>query len=85
MPRYMDVHNHVDARYLTPEAAAEAHKMDLAVQDRFGVQYLMYWFDPVTGKVFCLCEAPSKEAAIAVHAASHGVLADEIFEVTEGR
>jgi hypothetical protein len=80
----MDVHNHVDPNKLTPEAAAEAHKMDLAVQDRFGVRFLTYWYDPATGKVFCLSDAPNKEAVNAVHGASHGVLADDIFEVTEG-
>jgi hypothetical protein len=35
--------------------------------------------------VFCLVEAPSKEAAIAVHREAHGMTADEIFEVKEGR
>ena len=84
MPRFIDVHNG-SAKGMTPEAAAHAHEMDLAVQNRFGVQYLMYWFDPVTGKVFCLSEAPNKEAVMQVHAASHGFIADEIFEVTEGR
>jgi hypothetical protein len=29
-------------------------------------------------------EAPSKEAAIAVHREAHGMVADEIFEVKEG-
>jgi hypothetical protein len=34
--------------------------------------------------VFCLCQAPSKEAAAAVHREAHGVMADEIIEVQEG-
>jgi hypothetical protein len=34
--------------------------------------------------VFCLDEAPDKEAAIAVHRDGHGLVADQIFEVTEG-
>ncbi len=85
MPRYMDVHNNVGPEHLTPEAVAKYHKMDTDTQDKFGVQYLTYWYDPATGKVFCLSEAPSREAAMAVHAASHGFLADEIFEVIEGK
>jgi hypothetical protein len=60
------------------------HQKDLAVQDKYGVRYLKYWFDSVSGKVFCLVEAPSAEAAIEVHRLSHGHLADEIFEVEEG-
>lgn len=41
-------------------------------------------FDEGTGKVFCLVEAPNKEAAIAVHREAHGLVADEITEVKEG-
>jgi hypothetical protein len=48
------------------------------------VNYLRYWFDEGTGKVFCLVEAPTKEAAAAVHREAHGLVADEIIEVKEG-
>jgi hypothetical protein len=41
------------------------------------------WFDEGRGKVFCLVEAPSKEAAIAVHREAHGSVADEVIEVQE--
>ena len=41
-------------------------------------------FDEESGKVFCLVEAPDKEAAIAVHREAHGLVADEITEVEEG-
>jgi hypothetical protein len=82
MPLYLDVHNKIDN--LTPDMAAEAHKKDLAVQGKYGVNYFRYWYDEGTGKVFCLCTAPSKEAAAAVHREAHGVLADEIIEVKEG-
>jgi hypothetical protein len=54
------------------------------VQHKHGVNYIRYWFDEGTGKVFCLVEAPSKEAAAAVHREAHGHLADEIIEVKEG-
>ena len=83
MPLYMDIHNHIEG--LTTEAAAEAHKADLATQDKHGVKYHNYWLDEKSGKVFCLVEAPTKEAAIAVHKEAHGLLADELVEVTEGR
>jgi hypothetical protein len=55
----------------------------VAVQERHGVRYLKYWYDPASGRVFCLSEAPSKEAALAVHRESHGQMPDEIFEVQE--
>jgi hypothetical protein len=82
MPLYLDVHQHVEG--LTAEAVAGAHARDLEVQDRHQVNYLKYWFDEGTGKVFCLVEAPNKEAAIAVHREAHGLLADDITEVKEG-
>jgi hypothetical protein len=82
MPLYMDHHHKVDG--LTAEAVAGAHKADLATQDKHGVNYLKYWFDEGTGAVFCLVEAPNKEAAIAVHREAHGLVADDITEVQEG-
>lgn len=82
MPLFMDIHQHVDGA--TPDAVAQAHQADLNVQGKFGVKYLHYWFNPASGKIFCLVEAPSKDAAIAVHREAHGLVADEIFEVTEG-
>ena len=82
MPLYLDVHNKIAG--LTTDGAAEAHRKDLEVQQKHGVNYLRYWFDEGTGKVFCLVEAPSKEAAEAVHRESHGLIADEIIEVKEG-
>ncbi len=82
MPLYMDVHKNVQG--LTREGVEEAHKKDLAVQAKHGVTYLKYWYNPAEGTVFCLCEAPSKEAAEAVHREAHGGVADEIHEITEG-
>jgi hypothetical protein len=82
MPLYMDIHKNVEG--LTAEAAAEGHKKDLEVQGKYGVKYLHYWINEAEGTVFCLCEAPSKEAAEAVHREAHGGVADEIIEVKEG-
>jgi hypothetical protein len=78
----MDIHKHVPG--LTTEAVVGAHKKDLEIQKKYGVQYLKYWFDEGSGKVFCLVNAPTKEAAIRVHREGHGLLADEIIEVKEG-
>jgi len=82
MALYMDIHKHVKG--LTPEAVAEAHRKDLKVQEKHGVKYLQYWYNEGEGTVFCLCEAPNKEAANAVHSEAHGLVADEIIEVREG-
>ena len=82
MPLYMDVHRKIDG--MTAEAVEGAHKRDLEVQQKYGVTYQRYWFDEGSGRVFCLVEAPSKEAAEAVHREAHGLVADEITEVREG-
>jgi hypothetical protein len=82
MPLFMDIHTHIEG--LTEEAVAQAHAADLKTQDKYGAKYLRYWFDENSGKVFCLIEAPSKEAANAVHREAHGLVADELVEVQEG-
>ena len=82
MPLFMDEHEKVDG--LTAEAVAGAHLMDLAVQEKYDVNYLKYWFNEETGRVYCLVEAPNPEAAEAVHREAHGLLADQITEVSEG-
>ena len=83
MPIYMDIHKGVEG--LTVEGVIDAHKKDLAVQEKHGVKYLKYWFNEDDGSIFCLVEAPNKEAAEAVHREAHGLLADELIEVQEGK
>jgi hypothetical protein len=82
MPLYMDEHRYL--RGVTARAVAEAHSKDLAIQDKYGVNYRHYWVDEKLGKVFCLVEAPNPEAAARVHREAHGLVADDIHEVTEG-
>ena len=82
MPLYIDVHKKVEG--LTAEGAMAAHARDLEVEGKYGVKYIKYWYDESTGRVFCYVEAPSKEAAEAVHREANGIVADEIFEVQEG-
>lgn len=82
MPLYLDIHRKIEG--LTVEAIEEAHKKDIQVQAKYGVRYLKYWYDLATEQVFCLVEGPSKEAVEAVHRQAHGLVADEIIEVTEG-
>jgi hypothetical protein len=83
VPLFMDTHHAVDG--LTAEAVAGAHQADLATQAKYGVDYKQYWFNEQTGDVFCLVEAPDAETAALVHKEAHGLLADEIVEVQEGR
>jgi hypothetical protein len=82
MPLFIDHHKNLEG--LTAEAVVEGHKKDLEVQEKYGVKYHRYWYNEETGEVFCLVEAPSAEAAEAVHREAGGVAADEITEVKEG-
>jgi len=82
MPLYMDVHN-IDGGVSVDDVAG-AHKADLETQGAHDVHYLRYWVDESQGKIFCLVDAPSAEAANTVHREAHGLVADDIFEVQEG-
>lgn len=78
MPIFMDRH---DVWETTAADVAEAHRKDLEVQDRYGVKFLTYWFDESRGTIFCLVDAPDKEAAQCVHREAHGGEAGEVMEV----
>jgi len=83
MALYMDIHRNVGG--IKKQKIDEAHKKDLAVQGEHGVKLTNYWYSEKDGVVFCLAEAPTKEAFGAVHREAHGSEADEIFEVMEGQ
>lgn len=82
MPLYMDVHTLEGGVSATDVAGA--HQKDVSVQAGHGVNYLRYWVDEGAGKIFCLVEAPNAEAAHTVHREAHGLVADEIYQVSEG-
>ncbi|HJU97624.1 MAG TPA: DUF4242 domain-containing protein [Jiangellaceae bacterium] len=82
MPLYMDVHSLGST--VTLDDVAKAHVADLEAQAPHDVQYLRYWVDESAGKIFCLVDAPSAEAASTVHREAHGLVADEIYPVQEG-
>jgi hypothetical protein len=82
MPLYMDVHTITGGVAL--EDVAQAHVADLQTQAGHDVSYLRYWVNEGDGKIFCLVEAPSAEAAATVHREAHGLVADEIYPVKEG-
>lgn len=81
MAMFMDVHSLEGG--VSAADVAEAHQADLATQEKHGVNYVRYWVDEEGGKIFCLVEAPDAEAAVAVHREAHGLVADEIYPVSE--
>ena len=82
MPLFMDVHEL--GGEVSIDDVAKAHLADLQTQGRFDVRYLRYWVSESQGRIFCLAEAPSADAAATVHREAHGLVADEIYPVAEG-
>jgi hypothetical protein len=81
MSLFMDVHN-ITGGVAAADVAA-AHMRDLETQGTYGVRYLRYWVDETDGKIFCLVEADSADDATTVHREAHGLVADEIYPVSE--
>lgn len=81
MSLFMDVHN-IDGGVSVGDVA-QAHVKDLETQAKYGVSYLRYWVDEDAGKIFCLVEADRAEDASTVHLEAHGLVADEIYAVSE--
>ena len=81
MSLFMDVHNIEGG--VSVDDVAGAHEADLATQGKYGVNYLRYWVDEAAGKIFCLVEADSADDANTVHREAHGLVADEIYAVSE--
>ncbi len=80
---FIDVHE-LEPGKVTYEDVAEAHKKDLATQDKYGVQFVKYWVDEAAGKVFCLSKAADSTQIMKTHAEAHGLIPEQVFAVTEG-
>ena len=78
MPLYMDRHYVQGA---TRAAVADAHELDLAVQEKYKLQFLTYWFDDMRCTAFCLVEAPNRETIERAHNEAHGLVPNEVLEV----
>lgn len=81
MALFMDVHTLEGG--VAAADVAEAHRKDLEVQGRYGVEYRSYWVDESAGRIFCLVDGPDADAVSRVHQEAHGLVADEIFAVSE--
>jgi hypothetical protein len=79
MPLYMDLHR--DMKGVKKEDVEHAHELDEQLQDKYGVKFHKFWMNEEEGTVFCLMEAPNKEACAACHKEAHGNVACEIIEV----
>ena len=80
---FLDVHN-LGAGNVTAAAVADAHKKDLAVQKKYGVNFINYWVDEKAGVVLCLSEAKNAESVISTHKEAHGLIPAEVRSIKQG-
>ena len=80
---FIDVHYLPDGKVSFKDVAA-AHAKDLAVEQKYGVEFIKYWVDESKGVVYCLSTASDTAHIRQTHAEAHGLLPQQIFEVSDG-
>lgn len=80
MPQFVDIHYGI---HLSPEDISASRARNVAIQHKHDVRFTRVLYDAGTQRVFCFSEAPTPEAALAVHRDGNGYIPDEIFEVQE--
>lgn len=80
---YIDVHE-LNSK-VKFEDVAEAHKKDLATQQKYGVDFIKFWVDENKGLVYCLSSSKDSNSVVKTHADAHGLLPAHVYEVTDGR
>ena len=78
MPLYLDRH-YIEG--ITKDLIEQAHASDLAIQERYPVKFLTYWFDEPRCTGNCLIVSPDKETIRKAHGEAHGNIPSEIIEV----
>jgi len=78
MPIFMDVHIVPGVK---AKDVAEAHRLDLLHQQEHGCSCMTYWIDEARENIFCLIEAPDKQAVEEMHSKAHGLIPNKIIEV----
>jgi len=81
---YLDIHL-LGAGKVNIKDVAEAHKKDLAVQKKYGVNLIDYWVDEKTGTIMCLAQAPDSAALVNTHKEAHGLIPVRVSKVKQGQ
>ncbi len=80
MPIYMDVHIVPGVK---AKDVAAAHTKDLLHQEEYGCACMTYWIDEERETIFCLIDAPDKDAVREMHRKAHGLIPNKIIEVSK--
>lgn len=81
---YLDIHE-LGPGNVTAAAVAAAHQKDLAVEHKYGVNFINYWVDEKTGTVMCLSQAPDSAAVVNTHREAHGLIPVSVVKVVQGQ
>jgi Protein of unknown function (DUF4242) len=81
---FLDVHEFGPGSVKASDVAA-AHQKDLAVEKKYGVNFINYWVDEKEGVVMCLSEAPDSSSVINTHKEAHGLIPKYMLEVKQGQ
>jgi hypothetical protein len=81
---FLDIHR-LGAGNVTAAAVAGAHQKDLAVQGKYGVNFINYWVDEKEGVVYCLSQADDAQSVINTHKEAHGLIPVEVRVVKQGQ
>jgi hypothetical protein len=80
---FFDIHR-LGSGKVSAHDVAGAHEKDLAVQDKYGVNFINYWVDEKLGIVMCLAEAKDSASMVNAHKEAHGLIPDEVHPVKQG-
>jgi uncharacterized protein DUF4242 len=80
---YLDIHELGPGKVKAGDVAG-AHQKDLAVQGKYGVNFINYWVDEKAGVVMCLSEANDSSSIIKTHQEAHGLIPVKILKVKQG-
>jgi Protein of unknown function (DUF4242) len=80
---FLDVH-YLGAGNVTAKDVAEAHKKDLAVEKKHGVNFINYWVDEKNGMVMCLSQAKDSASVTQTHKEAHGLVPAYVLKVKQG-
>ena len=81
---YLDIHELGEGNVSATDVAG-AHEKDLAVENKYGVNFINYWVDEQAGVVICLSEAKDAQAIINTHKEAHGLIPVTVLKVKQGK
>ena len=80
---FLDIHE-VGSGKVTAKDVAAAHKKDLQVQKKHGVNFVNYYLNEKEGIVMCMAEARNSVSVIKTHKEAHGLVPVKVMKVKQG-